>query len=363
MSPVRFLVAPLGSLTKTPFFMHKSTVFTDSLHQHWPSLRNQFGQRFFLLVDKWIEVNHREVIDPNMFESTYVVSAGEDAKCLENVQSICNWLHSHQAERSSVLVVMGGGSISDLGGLVAALYKRGMKLIVVPTTLMSMVDAAIGGKNGVNTRAGKNMLGTFYLPDYVITEYRFLKTLPLQEVQSGVVEMFKHALISGGTDWTQLSDRLNPGEIPDIEMIQRSSQIKTQISSLDEKENSARMVLNFGHTVGHALEAYFIHAGQPETHGACVSLGMIVEIRVAIALKFTAADFGEYLIQLIQKGEWSTHTSLPDFKEIAGYLANDKKIKERQIILTAFRSPGDWLFFKLSETHPIELAYQTLKEN
>ncbi|MFM7106879.1 MAG: hypothetical protein ACKOW8_15320, partial [Flavobacteriales bacterium] len=139
--------------------MHISTTFTDSLYHDWPRLRSQYGQRLFLLADTWVEEHYRDILDSNVFEATYFVSGGEISKSLENVQAICNWLYSHHAERTSVLVVMGGGSITDLGGLVAALYKRGMKLILIPTTLMAMVDAAVGGKNGVNTTAGKNMLG------------------------------------------------------------------------------------------------------------------------------------------------------------------------------------------------------------
>jgi 3-dehydroquinate synthase len=168
-------------------------------------------------------------------------------------------------------------------------------------------------------------------------------------------------LIAGGADWTLFSEWMKPGEIPSIEMIERSSMIKSQISSTDEKESSHRMVLNFGHTIGHALEAYFLQKGQPETHGACVALGMMVEIRIAMDLHLTGKDFGEYLIQFIHQAKWFGASSIPDFRDISGYLANDKKIREGHFNLIAFTSPGVWTLFKTSEMKSIEKAYQTLK--
>ena len=342
--------------------MHKHTVFTDDLNQECLRLGRQPGGRLFLLADAWVAENYSNLLDRTLFEDTYLLKGGEATKCIENVISVCHWLQNHYAERSSVLVVMGGGSILDMGGLAAALYKRGMRLIFIPTTLMSMVDAAIGGKNAVNSGAGKNMLGTFYPPDYILSDIRFLSSLPIQEIISGWVEMFKHALISGGDDWREFLNGWNPTELPPARIIERSAMIKAQISSADERENANRMVLNFGHTIGHALEAYFIRTPKPQTHGACVAIGMIAEIRLAMDLGKTNHELGEKLIELLSRVEWVDMSTMPDFTEIADYLNQDKKIRAGHFNLVAFESPGAWCLFRQDNLEPIERAYRSLKE-
>jgi 3-dehydroquinate synthase len=196
-----------------------------------------------------------------------VVKAGERYKTLGTVRRIWKALLKHNADRQSVLVNLGGGTVSDLGGFAASCYQRGIRFVNVPTTLLAMVDASIGGKNGVDLGGCKNQIGTFAEPLEVLVNPIFLSTLSERELLSGIAEMVKCGFIAD-------EDLLQVDETNYEQYILRVGRIKKEIVEEDFRDRNKRQVLNFGHTVGHALEAYSLTTDTPLTHGESVALGM-----------------------------------------------------------------------------------------
>ena len=207
------------------------------------------------------------------------VPPGESNKSAFSLNLIWNKLLAANANRDSVLINIGGGVITDIGGLAAATYNRGIKFINIPTTLMGMVDAANGGKTGINFNGLKNYIGTFSEPEAIYIWPDFLKTLPFDQIQSGFAEMLKHGLVADKSYFEQLvTISLKPQSIEGInwlQLIKKSIKIKNGIVSKDFKESGERKLLNFGHTIGHALESYFLNSSLP--HGYFVAAGMVCE--------------------------------------------------------------------------------------
>lgn len=216
-----------------------------------------------------------------------LVEASEEAKSLPTVERIYRFLDTNHATRSSVLVCIGGGMITDTGGFAAATYKRGMRCIYVPTTLLSMVDASHGGKVGVNFNGVKNEIGLFREPDQVFICPSLLQSLPMRERLSGYAEMLKHALIADKTEWIALlrfldADGLSSLDDPLRELIERSLAIKRAICLEDPLDHDKRQALNFGHTVGHALEALSLRRDHPLPHGFAVMQGMVAALYLSV---------------------------------------------------------------------------------
>ncbi len=202
------------------------------------------------------------------------VEPGEGSKSVEVANQLWESLLSLGADRKSILVNLGGGVVTDLGGFVAATYKRGIPFLNLPTSLLAIVDASVGGKTGVNLAGSKNQVGLFTEPAGVFAFTEFLGTLPQRELYSGAVEMLKHALIADKDHWDKLNE---PSVYTDAEIIQDSIRIKRDIVQRDFKENGERKKLNFGHTIGHALEAWSYHTSNPLLHGEAIALGMQYE--------------------------------------------------------------------------------------
>jgi 3-dehydroquinate synthase len=205
------------------------------------------------------------------------IEAGESLKTIDTCTQIWTALTELGADRKSVIINVGGGVITDIGGFVASTYKRGIDFINVPTTLLGMVDASVGGKNGVDLGHLKNQIGTINVPQLLLIDTRFLETLPPKEMRSGLAEMLKHGLIQDQIYWEQFLDltTLNFNDL-DI-LIYRSIEIKNTIVSQDPTENGLRKALNFGHTLGHAIESHFLETDKPLLHGEAIAIGMILE--------------------------------------------------------------------------------------
>ena len=205
------------------------------------------------------------------------IEPGEESKDLEVAAGLWQTLLEYGADRKSLMINIGGGVVCDLGGFVAAAFKRGIPFIHVPTSLLSMVDASVGGKTGINFAGLKNQIGTFTPPEAVLIDPKFLETLPAEEWSSGHGEMVKHALLSG-EHWPGIlfENRTSLG----VERIEQSVAFKHRIVEEDFKEGGLRKVLNLGHTFGHALESLKAAQGQPISHGAAVLQGL----HVALAL-------------------------------------------------------------------------------
>ena len=216
-----------------------------------------------------------------------VLDCGEENKSVESVSRIWMMLSKQGARRSSILVCVGGGVVTDLGGFAASTFKRGMRCINVPTTLLAQVDASLGGKTGFNFNGLENEIGTFSIPEKVIIDPRFLNHLPVRERMSGFAEMIKHGLLSNREYLTRLLN-LEHQEMTQeymLELIRRSVTIKNEIVTRDPREQGLRKVLNFGHTIGHAIESLSITRGTPLLHGEAVALGLVAELYLSVKEK------------------------------------------------------------------------------
>ena len=216
-----------------------------------------------------------------------VLDCREENKSVESVSRIWMMLSKQGARRSSILVCVGGGVVTDLGGFAASTFKRGMRCINVPTTLLAQVDASLGGKTGFNFNGLKNEIGTFSIPEKVIIDPRFLNHLPVRERMSGFAEMIKHGLLSNREYLTRLLN-LEHQEMTQeymLELIRRSVTIKNEIVTRDPREQGLRKVLNFGHTIGHAIESLSITRGTPLLHGEAVALGLVAELYLSVKEK------------------------------------------------------------------------------
>jgi len=209
----------------------------------------------------------------------FSLPAGEQKKEVESLTNLWSFFHQQRLDRSAALIAIGGGSVSDVVGFAAATYMRGVPLYLIPTTTLSAFDASIGGKNSINFANTKNLLGTIYQPKGVLIDVNVLCELPPPEFLSGFAEIIKHAALADRALWQQLAG-LNPGHIqPDIlvELITKSIQIKGSFVINDELDLGRRMALNFGHTLGHAIEAACNHSSAALSHGEAIAIGMTLE--------------------------------------------------------------------------------------
>ncbi len=263
------------------------------------------------------------------FTSTLIViPSGESSKSLEQVSSICEQMIAAGLDRTSFVIGLGGGVVTDVSGFVAAIYHRGIPHAQVPTTLLAMVDSSIGGKTGVNTRSGKNLIGAIHHPSLVLADPDVLETLPPRELNQGFAEIIKHAIIADPEMFDTLRD-LDRGDLAPL--IQRNVEIKARIVATDELDRTGqRALLNFGHTVGHAIE----RAGdyQRFLHGEAISLGMVAASAVSVKRAGLSPTDQGAIVDLL--GNFDLPTELPaDFpkEKILGALPLDKKFEQGEI--------------------------------
>ena len=231
------------------------------------------------------------------FQPTLItVPAGEKSKTLGQAGEICERMLAAKLDRQSFVVGLGGGMIGDLSGFVAAIFERGIPHVQIPTTLLAMVDSSIGGKTGVNTAAGKNLIGAFHHPELVIDDVDVLKTLPRREFNQGFAEIIKHAIIADA----EMFAALQPVDLAELApLIRRNIEIKSSIVAKDERDRTGeRALLNFGHTVGHAIE----HAGnyQQFLHGEAISLGMVAACAISAKKAGLPKDQRDAIVDLLR---------------------------------------------------------------
>ncbi len=259
------------------------------------------------------------------------IPAGEKSKTLEQVGAICDQMIAAGLDRQSFLVGLGGGVIGDISGFVAAIYHRGIPHVQIPTTLLAMVDSSIGGKTGVDTRDGKNLIGVFHHPSLVIDDLDVLKTLPRREFNQGFAEIIKHAIIAD-TRMFRILQSWKAGAAPALQrLIKRNIEIKSRIVAKDERDQTGeRAVLNFGHTVGHAIE----RAGNYRKflHGEAVSLGIVAACAISMKKAGLPADQHNAIVSLLQRYELPTRLP-PTFprEKIFDALKFDKKFEDGKI--------------------------------
>jgi len=321
--------------------------FSDSLTQLANFIKQGKYSRFFILTDENTSAHClpllKEKLGDNEDDYDLIeINAGEESKDIDFCIGVWKMLIDFGADRKSLLVNLGGGVVSDLGGFAASTFKRGIDFVHVPTTLLSQVDASVGGKTGIDIDSIKNIIGTFTQPKAVFIEYDFLKTLPERQILSGLAEMLKHGLICDAAYWNQL--KVSDLKKPAAELIYRSIEIKNKVVIEDPKEMGIRKSLNFGHTVGHAVETYSLlnDANKALSHGEAIAIGMISEAYLSHKKIGLSDDSLTEIVNVINK--LYPRYNIPEsiFDELYTYMQKDKKNEDGKINCTFLQEIGQY---------------------
>lgn len=345
-----------------------SIFFNDEGYSYLSNLLNVNDySKIFILVDE----NTSQHCLPNFLANLATeieieiieIENGEEHKNIETCLQLWHALTELGGDRKSILLNLGGGVVTDLGGFVACTFKRGIDFINVPTTLLSMVDASIGGKNGVDLGQLKNQIGIIKEPKAVVVISSFLETLPQLEMRSGLAEMLKHGLIFDREYWNKFKN-LSSLESDDLEtLIHQSIDIKNKIVSEDLTENGIRKSLNFGHTLGHAIESYFLE-NETKTkllHGEAVAIGMILESYISMEKNLLSrAEYFE--IKYILKDIYETVSfNENDIEKIIELLIYDKKNEFGKIQFALLNGIGNIKINEEADNKMIHAAFEDYK--
>ena len=276
----------------------------------------------------------------------------EKIKNLNSYQSLINKILEKQINRNSTIVAIGGGTVGDLVGFIASTILRGVKLVLIPTTLLSQVDSSIGGKNGINTSYGKNLLGTFYQPNKVIIDPKILKSLPKREIKSGYAEILKHAIINDLSFFNWLNNNykkiFNLDKRAITYAIYKSIKIKAYYVTKDTEEkltnSNSRAILNFGHTFGHALETLYNY--KKITHGEAISIGMSIASKLSYKISKLSKSELDKIISHLKKVNLPIYDKNLKNKKLISLIKNDKKNKDNNLNLILIKKIGKAYYSK-----------------
>ncbi|TAK90432.1 MAG: 3-dehydroquinate synthase [Verrucomicrobia bacterium] len=315
--------------------------------------RLKLGTRCAIITDTNVGRHYAKAAFNSLARSGFepaliIVPAGETAKSLKSVQDCYNRLALHRLERKSFVLALGGGVVGDLSGFVAATYLRGIAFIQVPTTLLSQVDSSVGGKVGVNLKAGKNLVGAFYQPRLVLCDLDTLRTLPDRDYRSGLAEVIKYGIIYDRPFFCRLERDLprllRRDRATLTAVIARCCEIKAAVVGRDETENGQRAILNFGHTIGHALEA--ISSYGSFLHGEAISIGQIAAAALSRQLSGMSVRDFERITELFRRAGLPGGVKLTAVqrKKLFSAMQLDKKVTAGEIKFVLARRIGkvDW---------------------
>ncbi|KFF01139.1 3-dehydroquinate synthase [Chryseobacterium formosense] len=332
---------------------------------------NQFmtGKSFskvFILVDE----NTHEYCLPTLLGNLETdiafeileIEAGEEMKNIQTANQLWEILTEMQADRKALIINLGGGVITDMGGFVASTYKRGIQFINIPTTLLSMCDASIGGKTGIDLMHYKNMVGTFSFPEQIFVHTGFLNTLPGKELKSGFAEMLKHGLIADKKHWEDLIHLQHLDPVGIEPFIPQSMEIKQEIVNADFHEKDVRKTLNFGHTIGHAIESLCLQSENLILHGEAVALGMICEAHLSYLEGLICKEDSEMITENIAR--YFCYIDITGFAEdkIFDLLLNDKKNTDAKINFSLLSGIGSCVFDHQCSTENIQKSIDFYKK-
>ena len=328
-------------------------------------LKTKNYSKIFVLTDSNTNEFCSPVFLPELATETEIevieIESGEENKHINTCVELWNILIELGADRKSLIIGLGGGMITDISGFVASVFKRGIDFVNVPTSLLGMVDASIGGKNGVDLGSLKNQIGTITNAQMVLIDFHFLDTLPNEEIRSGYAEMLKHGLIQDKNYWKKLSDFQNIDLTELDKLIIRSVEIKTKITSEDLTEKGIRKALNFGHTLGHAIESYCLEKPEKQTllHGEAITIGMILEGFLSFKKGLISAE--DYLeIKTILKEIYPfVEVDKNDIEEIIKLLSFDKKNEYGKILFVLLDGIGN---FKINQEIETELIFKAFED-
>ncbi|MBO5888975.1 MAG: 3-dehydroquinate synthase [Clostridia bacterium] len=295
-----------------------SVVIKDDITLFSNYIKDLKGDKVAIISDSNVDALYGGLLDKALLNKKvyeYTFKAGENSKNANTYIEILNFLAKNQFKRNDTIIALGGGVTGDLAGFVAGTYMRGINLIMVPTTLLSMVDSSVGGKTAINLDSGKNLAGVFYQPSLVYIALDFLKTLPKREILSGMGEVIKYAFLGDLVTVDDIKQGITK------ELIYKCVSIKADIVNKDEKESGERKLLNLGHTVGHAIEKasnYFI------SHGECVLLGMKKAIEISKSVNGLTEDNANKAMEILLLSGSKLSLSF-DKDELYSYLKQDKK--------------------------------------
>lgn len=315
----------------------------DQFSEWWSGHSHSFSSVFILADtnthDQCVPIFLREIQGFGDFE-ILEVEEGEEIKSIEVLHNLWQALASLGADRRSLIINIGGGVITDLGGFLAATYMRGIAYVNFPTSLLAQVDASVGGKTGINVDGIKNLAGSFYPPLGVYIYPGFLSTLDPREIKSGYAEVLKHGLIAN-KDHFHAAMRLPDTDTPAFQdLIQVSIGIKAEIVERDFKESGLRKVLNFGHTIGHALESYFLGSSREMTHGEAVAFGMMAEITLSKIKGLLQGDIADELRDSLQNLYGRTFLEPTEIDALLDIMRSDKKNEKGEFRFTLLKAPG-----------------------
>ena len=302
--------------------------------------RLKLGTRCALITDRKVGPIYSKTAMSSLRKSGFEpieirVPAGETAKSLKTIQSSYDKLAKHRIERSSFIVALGGGVVGDMAGFLAASYLRGIGFVQVPTTLLSQVDSSVGGKVGVNLKAGKNLVGAFYQPRLVLCDLNTIKTLPKRELRAGLAEVIKYGIIEDSKLFQRIERKMSKLlSLDTTEMayiVARSCQIKAKIVEQDETENGLRAILNYGHTIGHALEA--ISSYGKFLHGEAISIGQVAASKISRDLLGLSQSEVDRIEALFTAAGLPTkiHLSKNEMKKLLAAMKLDKKVTDGKV--------------------------------
>ena len=318
----------MTSITTNAYAVHFNDTGYEQLNNYLKA--NRFS-KIFIIVDNNTHLHclphFMSKLETDLDCEIIEIEAGEANKNIDTCVGVWNALSELGADRKSLVINVGGGVVTDLGGFVACTFKRGLKYINVPTSLLAMVDASVGGKTGVDLGALKNQVGVISSGDMVLVDTSFLDTLPQNHLKSGLAEMLKHGLIYDPLYWNKFLD-LNNLSLSDLDdLIHESVEIKNTIVTEDPFEHGLRKTLNFGHTLGHAIESYFLSETDKEEllHGEAIAIGMIMETYISAELLGFPKDEMETIKQTFLKIFDKVSIEASDYDAIIDLLKYDKK--------------------------------------
>ncbi len=327
-------------------------------------INSEKPSKIFILVDNnthsFCLSRFLQKIETEIITEVIEIEAGEEFKNLQTCEGVWNALSELEADRKSLMINLGGGVVTDLGGFVASTFKRGIQFINVPTTLLSMVDASVGGKTGVDLGNLKNQIGVIIQPEMVLIDSDYLETLSPQEMRSGLAEILKHGLIANEDYWNKVTN-LAELDLSDLdEIIKDSVDIKAEIVKKDPFEKNIRKTLNYGHTLGHAIESYCLTHPEKNKllHGEAIAAGMILESYISHKLE----DFPEAKLQqingVIKKMYGKEEFSNEDISQIKDLMKFDKKNERGNINFVLLKDIGEPLIDIIVPNDVIDKAFE-----
>ena len=341
-----FVSAKLSNFVENITAMSQKLIFTNSVNQALTEMIAQMQPQSVWVV---ADTNTANLVVGKQLPlpdgaHLVVIPASDTRKTLDSVQQIWSAMTQGGATRRAVVVNVGGGMVTDLGGFAAATFKRGVRFINVPTTLLGAVDAAVGGKTGINFLGYKNEIGAFAPADGVIISTCFFSTLPREELLSGFAEMLKHGLISSPEVYARLLDYdISAASLPELlPLLQESVEVKSRIVEEDPREQGIRRALNLGHTVGHAFESRAMQLATPIAHGVAVAHGLLVEMVIGhLLLQFPSEHLYAYARLLRESYGSLPSLTCKDYDSLLALMRHDKKNADADHInFTLLRAPG-----------------------